>query len=368
MELRDTPVPKTRVGIIGCGKIAHNHARALAAIDVVEISACSDADLDRARSFADQFGIGHAFGTLRELLESGVDIVTVCTPHPSHEAIVVTAAERGVHVLCEKPIAITMAEAGRMIEATERAGVKFGVLFQRRFWPAAQRLRQTVAGGAIGTPVFASTIVRLGRNRAYFDADPWRGTWAAEGGGALINQTIHYIDLMQWFVGSPIIEVSGTISTLVHGDYIDVEDTAVATVRFANGALGSISAGTTFVPGLGNQVLVSGSTGATVSVTEYPEGTAGINDIWTVPGHESYLLPQSTGVDADPPLAQIHQNLTPFHALQIADFVHAVVEDREPLVTGAEACKALAVVLAIYESSRTGRRVKLAAGTAPVPA
>ncbi|GAS99493.1 oxidoreductase [Mycolicibacterium canariasense] len=361
-------MPRTRVGIVGCGKIAQNHARALAAIDVVEISACSDVDLGRARSFADQFEIGQAFATLSELLDSGVDIVTVCTPHPSHEAVVVAAAQRGVHVLCEKPIAITMAEAGRMIEATEQAGVKFGVLFQRRFWPAAQRLKEAVAGGGIGTPVFASATVRLGRDRAYFDADPWRGTWSAEGGGVLINQAIHYIDLMQWFVGSPIVEVGGTISTLVHGDYIDVEDTAVATVRFANGALGTISAGTTFVPGLGNQVLVSGSTGATVSVTEYPEGTAGISDIWTLSGQEAYLPPLSTDVDADPPLAQIHQNLTPFHALQIADFVHAVIEDREPLVTGAQACQALEVVLAIYESSRTGTRVTLATGAEPVPA
>jgi UDP-N-acetyl-2-amino-2-deoxyglucuronate dehydrogenase len=354
-----------RVGIIGCGKIAINHAKALAGIDGVELASCCDIDSARADEFATKFGFAKSFDTVERLLDSGVETVTVCTPHPSHEEVVVAAASRGLNVLCEKPIALTLEGADRMTRAAEAAGVKFGVLFQRRFWPASRRARDAVQDGKIGLPIFASTTVRLGRDRGYFDADPWRGKWDAEGGGTLINQAIHYIDLMQWIVGSPVTELSARFATLRHADYIEVEDTAVASIQFANGALGTISAGTTFAPGLGNQVLVSGDNGATITVTEFPEGSAGINDIWTVPGEESYTQIHSVGIDSDPPLSQIHEGLTPYHGLQIADFIDAVIHDREPLVTGREAQQALEVVLAMYESSRTGQPVTL---SAPTPA
>ncbi|MFE4721297.1 Gfo/Idh/MocA family protein, partial [Streptomyces sp. NPDC056728] len=237
---------KVRVGIIGCGKIALNHAKALLANDNVELLACADVDGKRAAEFADRFGILHAYANSTDLMSSGIDTVTVCTPHPTHEATVIEAARHGLNVLCEKPIAISLAAADNMIDAAESAGVTFGVLFQRRFWEASQRAHQAIRSGRIGTPVFASVSLRLGRDAAYFNSDPWRGTWDAEGGGVLINQAIHYIDLMQWCVGSPVVRVNGSIATLKHGDHIEVEDTAVATLEFANGALGVIQAGTTF--------------------------------------------------------------------------------------------------------------------------
>ncbi|MFE1932062.1 Gfo/Idh/MocA family protein [Streptomyces sp. NPDC059474] len=356
---------KVRVGIIGCGKIALNHAKALLANDNVELLGCADVDGTRAAEFAARFGIPHAYDNAAELMRSGIDTVTVCTPHPTHEATVVEAARHGLNVLCEKPISISLAEADRMIDAAESVGVTFGVLFQRRFWEASRRAHQAVRNGRIGTPVFASVALRLGRDAAYFNSDPWRGTWDAEGGGVLINQAIHYIDLMQWCVGSPVVRISGSIATLKHGDHIEVEDTAVATLEFANGALGVIQAGTTFAPGLGTQVLVTGDNGATVAITEFPEGEPAFNDIWTVAGEESYRSVHSTEIDSDPPLATIHEGLTPYHARQIDDFIDAVVHGREPLVTGREARKALEIVLAIYESARTGRPVPLAA---PEPA
>ncbi|WP_421106625.1 Gfo/Idh/MocA family protein [Streptomyces sp. NEAU-S77] len=350
-----------RVGIIGCGKIALNHAKALLANDNAELYACCDIDGARAAEFATRFGIPHAYDNSADLMRSGVDTVTVCTPHPSHEATVVAAARHGLDVLCEKPISISLAEADNMIDATESAGVTFGGLFQRRFWEASQRAHEAIRNGRIGTPVFASVALRLGRDAAYFTSDPWRGTWDADGGGVLINQAIHYIDLMQWCVGSPVVRVSGNIATLKHGDHIEVEDTAVATLEFANGALGVIQAGTTFAPGLGTQVLVTGNNGATVSITEFPEGEPAFNDIWTVAGEESYRPVHSTEIDSDPSLATIHEGLTPYHALQIDDFIDAVAHHREPLVTGREARKALEIVLAIYESARTGGPVDLGA-------
>ncbi|MFI8790845.1 Gfo/Idh/MocA family protein [Streptomyces sp. NPDC055105] len=357
---------KVRVGIIGCGKIALNHAKALLANDNVELPACADVDGKRAAQFADRFGIPHAYDNSTDLMSSGIDTVTVCTPHPTHEATVIEAARHGLNVLCEKPIAISLAAADNMIDAAESAGVTFGVLFQRRFWEASQRAHQAIRNGRIGTPVFASVSLRLGRDAAYFNSDPWRGTWDAEGGGVLINQAIHYIDLMQWCVGSPVVRVNGSIATLKHGDHIEVEDTAVATLEFANGALGVIQAGTTFAPGLGTQVLVTGNNGVTVSITEFPEGEPAFNDIWTVAGEESYRSVHSTETDSDPSLATIHEGLTPYHAQQIDDFIDAVAHHRAPLVTAREARKALATVLAIYESSRTRLPVDL--GATPVHA
>lgn len=350
---------KIRVGITGCGRIAINHAKALQANPDVELVACSDVDPDRAAAFAGQFGIPQHHGDLNAMLGS-IDALTVCSPHPAHEAAVIAAADAGVHVLCEKPIAVTLDEADRMIAATDAAGVTFGALFQRRFWEASRAAHAAVRDGRVGTPVFGSVTLRLGRDADYFTADPWRGTWAADGGGVLMNQAIHYIDLLQWLVGSPVLRVTGRIATLRHAEHIEVEDTAAATLEFANGALGVISAGTTYAPGLGTQVLVTGSNGATVSVTEFPEGEPAFTDIWTVPGEEAYRQVHSTSTESDPPLSRIHEGLTPYHALQIDDFVAAVREDRDPLVTGREARKALAVVLAVYESSRTGRAVDLA--------
>ena len=345
-----------RVGIVGTGKIAVNHAAALQGIDGVELAGVHDLDPARAAAFAARFGVARHEPDLETFLSSGLDVVTVCTPHPSHEQVVVAAAAHGLHVLCEKPIAVTLAEADRMVAAVGAAGVRFGVLFQRRFWPAARRVHQALDDGRLGTPIVGTLTMRWGRDAAYY-AEPWRGRWDTEGGGALLNQGIHYVDLLQWYLGTPV-RVYGAIRTLKHGAYIEVEDTAVATVEFASGAVATIQAGTTFAPGLGTTVFVSDAAGAAASVTEYPEGT-GHNDVWTVGGEHEYRALLSTGVDADPSLGRIHEDLMPFHREQIAEFVAAVRADRAPLVTGRDARTALAVVLGIYESSRTGAPVDL---------
>lgn len=352
-----------RVGIVGCGKIAINHVRALQELPGVEVGAVSDSDAARAADFAREFGVPNSFTDLDELLSSGLDAVTVCTPHPVHELVVLAAARHGVHVLCEKPMAVTLAEADRMIAATDAAGVRFGVLFQRRFWPAAERITAALADGRLGTPIVGSVIVRLGRDAEYY-AEPWRGRWDTAAGGALMTQAIHHIDLLCSYMG-PAVAVHGRIATLKLHDVIEVEDTAVATIEFASGALASLQVSTTFAPGLGAQVLVSDQAGHTASVAEFPEGTPGQNDIWTLPEEEAYQHVYSTAIDADPDLAEIHQNLMPYHRLQIADFVQAIREGRDPVVTGRQARASLEIILAIYESSRTGQRVALAAALVP---
>lgn len=341
-----------RTGLIGCGKIATIHAMALNLLDLAEFVACCDIDESRARSLADKYGVPHVFTDVRALVTSSlVDAVLVCTPHPAHAEAVVAAAEAGVHVLCEKPIAARLDDADRMIEACERAGVAFGVIFQRRFWPAAQRIRQAIDSGRLGTPILGDCSVRLWRPAEYFAADPWRGKWVTEGGGVLINQAVHAIDLLQWFMG-PAVEVYGRYATLRHQGYIDVEDTAVATVVFSSGGLATIQATTTCHPGFGFRVSIQGDKGGTASVWENPEGDQGYNDVWTVPGEESFR-PVWEWEDKGKPGFPL------FHVRQIQDFLQAVLDGRAPAVTGAEARKSLEIILAIYQSSRTGMPLRL---------
>ncbi len=340
-----------RVGIVGCGKIAINHVKALQALDGVRVTMVVDVDRARAEAFAAEYGIPQAFDDVDLALSSGLDAVTICTPHRVHEAGVLAAAAHGLHVLCEKPIASNLKEADRMIAATDTAGVKLGVMFQRRFWPESLRIRRALDSGELGAPIVGSCIVRFNRDEDYY-SEPWRGRWDTEGGGVLINQAIHHIDLLQWFMGRAV-SVTGRIATLRHGNYIEVEDTAVATIEFESGALASLQASSTFDPGLGAQVLVSDARGRTASVVEFPEGT-GRTDLVTVPGQEEFVAIYQAGMEFDRALSEIHTHLVPVHALQIADFIEAIRDDRPPLVTGVDARRAFAIVMAIYESSRNG--------------
>ena len=343
---------KVKIGLVGCGKIAQTHAAALASLEEAEFTACCDADEGRARELAGKYNVPHVFSDIDALFRSGtVEAVCVCTPHPTHGPIVVAAAEAGIHALCEKPLTVDLAEANRMVEAADRAGIAFGGIFQRRFWPAAQRIRSAIDAGKLGTVTLGECAVRIWRPESYFAQDAWRGKWATEGGGVLMNQAVHAIDLLQWYMG-PIKEVFGRYSTFVHGAYIDVEDTAVATLVGTNGALATIQAASTYTPTFGFRVAVHGTSGATTSVWEMPEGTEGVNDVWNIPGEEA----QQHDWQTDP---QPGRGFPGFHYLQIQDFLQAIRDKRPPAVTGAEARKALEIILAIYESSRTGRVVTL---------
>ena len=341
-----------RVGIVGCGNVAGNHAAAFAGLPGVDLVACCDVDPARAAAFAARHGIAGSVGSVDALLDLGVDVVSVCTPHPTHEAVVTAAAGRGVHVLCEKPIAIDLASAGRMIAACETAGVTLGVLFQRRFWSAAQRIRAAIDDGTLGTPFLGHAAVLLHRDTSYYTADPWRGTWATDGGGVLMTQAVHNVDLLQWYLGE-CVEVHASHATVKHGAAIEVEDTAVATLRFASGGLATLSASTALTPGLGTRVLVTGP-GGTAGLAEYPEGSEAVNDVWAVPGAEAVRPPFGSGLRPDIPLSAINGSLVPFHALQIADFVDAVRAGREPAVTGRDAARSLAILTALYASAKSG--------------
>jgi len=239
-----------------------------------------------------------------------------------------------------------------MIAAAEAAGVLLGVLFQRRFWPAAQRIRRAIDDGTLGQPFLGHASVLLHRDPQYYTATAWRGTWATDGGGVLMTQAVHNVDLLQWFMGQAV-EVSAAHGTFVQP--IEVEDTAVATIRFAGGGLATLAASTALTPGLGTRVQVTGRSGATVGLAEYPEGSEARIDLWAVPGAEAVAAPYGGGLTGDLDLPAINAGLAPFHALQIADFVAAVRDRREPAVTGREAAKSLAILTAIYASAASGR-------------
>jgi predicted dehydrogenase len=348
-----------RAGIIGCGKIAINHADTLRDFPGATLVAVCDSDVERAKQFGDSYSVTGVFCDAQQFFEeSDLDVVHICTPHPSHEQLVLMAATAGVHALCEKPLAVDLASADRMIAAAAEAGVKLGTVFQRRYWPAARRIRSAIEDGTLGTPILGDCTVLIRKDRAYFEEDAWRGRWDTDGGGVLMNQAIHYLDLLQWYLG-PAVRVTGRIATLRHAGYIEVEDTAVATIEFEGGALATVRATTATDPSLGYRVTVTGDAGATVSLIESPIGGPGVNDVWAVDRAEEYSLPWASDIDSSPPQSEVHRNLKPFHAMQVRDFLDAVVEDRRPEIDGIEGRKSLALVQAIYESSRTGSPVTL---------
>lgn len=354
---------KVRTGIVGYGKVAHTHAEALQALPESVLVAVCGRNFERAQAFAARYGID-PYPDLRAMIaDGGVEAIVVCTPHPAHAGPVIVAAEAGVHALVEKPLASSLKDCDAMIIAAWSAGVRLGMVSQRRLYEPVQRVRAAIDAGKIGTPILG-TVVMLGwRDEAYYRSDPWRGKWDAEGGGVLVNQAPHQLDLLQWFMG-PVDELFGYWDNLNH-PYVEVEDTAVAVLRFKNGGVGSILVSNSQKPGIYGKVHVHGANGASVgvqtdggamfiagmtSVLEPP-----INDLWTVPGEE-HLLAQWQAEDRaafDAIDATKH-----YHFLQVQDFVRAIRENRDPMVTGEEGRKAVELFTAIYRSQRDRKPVK----------
>ncbi|GAA3284486.1 Gfo/Idh/MocA family protein [Paenarthrobacter aurescens] len=354
--------PRTfRVGIAGCGAISRNHLEAFHALKNVKIVGVCDVDEERARATAEAWGVPNAVTSVEELLNLGLDIVSVCTPHPTHEEVVLQAAAAGVNVLCEKPIATKLESAERMVAACENAGVQLGVLFQRRFWPASQKIRTAIDDGTLGRAIMAQCSVMLHRAPDYYNRDAWRGTWESDGGGVLMSQAVHQIDLLQWYLGD-VAEVYGKVNTYRHGDFIEVEDSATAVITFTSGAMATLQASTAVSPNLGIQLRITGETGASASLTEFPEGSDGRLDLWAV-GERIVVEPvHPEGVEPNVDLSIINGQLIPFHKLQVQDFVQALENRTEPAITGKDALKSLRILLAVYESSRTGAPVRFAPG------
>jgi predicted dehydrogenase len=350
---------RLRTALVGCGKVGHIHAQALAALPESQFVAVCDASGERAQAFAARYGVT-AYTDVRTMLrDAGVKALSVATPHPLHAEPAIAAAEAGAHVLVEKPLAANLADCDAMLAAAQKAGVRLACISQRRLFEPVQRVRAAIAAGKIGRPVLGVVAMFNWRDQAYYLSDPWRGKWATEGGGVLVNQAPHQLDLLCWLMDDAIAEVSGCWANLNH-PYIEVEDTAIALVRFQQGGLASITVSVAQKPGLFTKVHIHGATGASVGVEtdSGPSFVAGmsqvaappLNDLWTVPGEE-HLLAQFQAEDRAH-FARIDAT-SHYHAQQIRDFL----QDGPCQVSGAAGRDVVALITAIYRSQRERRPV-----------
>lgn len=353
-------IKQLRTGIIGCGKVGTLHAAALQALPESAFTAVCDGDLQRAQAFAQRYDV-RPYSDTREMVErENLQVVVVCTPHPVHARATIEAASAGANVLVEKPLASNLSDCDAMIEAARAAKVSLGVVSQRRFFEPVLRMRQAIEEGRIGRPVLGVVVMLNWRDEAYYRSDPWRGRWDTEGGGVLVNQSPHHLDLLQWLMG-PIDEINGYVANLNH-PYIEVEDSAVASIRFRSGGLGSIVTSLCQKPGIYAKIHIHGSNGASVGVqtdsgASFVAGMSGFsapphNDLWTIPGEEQML----DHFEREDRLRL--EGLDPvyhYHSLQVREFLQAVLEDRPPQVTGEDGRIVVEMFEAIYRSSKTGR-------------
>lgn len=342
------------IGIIGVGMIANFHAKAIADSVNGKLVGCYNRSRERAKTFADTYQC-IAYATLDEMLaDPAIDAVAICTPSGAHLEPALAAAAAGKHVIVEKPLEVTPEKCDQIIAACEAANVKLAVTFQSRFHRSSQLMKSAVDAGRFGKITLGDTYVKWFRTQQYYDSGAWRGTWALDGGGALMNQAIHSVDLLLWLMG-PVKCVSAMMATMTH-ERIEVEDIVVANVQFRNGALGVIEATTTAFPGALKRVEIAGSQGSAVleeeDLTQWTfaeETDADANIRETMSGQT-----QSGGGAADPASIGHHGHTKVFN-----DFIAAIEQDHEPLVNGIEGRCSVELICAIYESARSGQTVTL---------
>jgi UDP-N-acetyl-2-amino-2-deoxyglucuronate dehydrogenase len=307
-----------RVGILGAGGISDTHARAARAIDGVEVVAVHGANREKTAALAHAAGAA-AFDDIDTFLAQPMDIVAIGSPSSLHAEQAIAAVRRGVHVLVEKPLDITTAKIDALIEEADRSRAKVGVFFQERLSPELVALKGALAAGTLGDPVFISGAVKWYRPPEYYGSSRWRGTWKFDGGGALMNQGIHTVDVLLWLFG-PVTRVTGRTANRLHR--VEVEDTAAALLEFESGAFGTIEATTAAFPGFPRRLEVTGTKGTFVH--EEPARTA-------------------TVADATP------------HRRVLEDFIAAIRTNGTPACDAREGRRSVAVIEAIYRSARSGK-------------
>lgn len=340
-------------GIIGCGMIATFHAKAIQEAGG-ELIGCYDQVPAASERIAREFGC-RAYGQLDELLDNpAIEIVTIGTPSGAHQDPAVAAAEAGKHLIVEKPLEVTLEKCDRIIAAAEKAGVVLSTVFPSRFHPSSVQLKKAVEAGRFGRLTLGDAIVKWYRTQEYYDSGVWRGTWKLDGGGALMNQAIHSVDLLAWLMG-PVVEINAMTGLLAH-ERIEVEDVAVANLTFANGALGTLEATTAAWPGYLKRIEIHGSTGSAVIEEE---------DIikwdFAEPADEDGAIRESMagklsggGGAADPAAIGHHA-----HAKQFKDVMEAISSGRKPAIDGYEGRRSVEIIAGVYESAKTGKTVRL---------
>ena len=354
---------KIKTAVIGCGKVGHFHARAFQACPESELVACLGRDMKKTEEFAAIYGI-RAFTDLETMVrETGVQAVSICTPHPNHADIAVRCCELGLHIAIEKPLAASLEDCDAIIEAAKKNNVVGTTISQRRFYKPAQRVKKAIDDGKLGKPILGTVNMLGWRDMAYYRSDPWRGTWKGEGGGVLINQAPHQIDLLLWYMGE-VEELYGMWDTLNHPE-LEVEDTAACVIRFKNGAIGNIVVSNSQNPALFGNVRVHGSNGASVGVQTdggamFIAGVSGIaeppvNDIWTVEGEADQLEAYKA---ADREFFTSVNSTDYFHTEQLSDFLKAIQTGTSPLITLEAGRQTVELITGIYRSMRDGKPIR----------
>ncbi|MDO4551076.1 MAG: Gfo/Idh/MocA family oxidoreductase [Planctomycetia bacterium] len=348
-------------GIIGCGMIANFHAKAIADCPDAKLIGCYDVYTPSAERLSAATGC-KVYSNLDEMLENPeIQIVTVGTPSGAHLDPALAAARAKKHVIVEKPLEITLERCDAIISACKENGVKLATIFPSRFHNSSLQLKAAIDAGRFGRLTVGDSYVKWYRTQEYYDSGAWRGTWALDGGGALMNQAIHSVDLLTWLMG-PVVEIRAMVDCLDH-ERIEVEDTAVAALRFASGALGVIEASTAIYPGYLKKVEIHGSKGsATIEEEdiirwEFMEKIASDEEIF-----EKMRNKISSGGGAADPAAIGHHG----HAKLFADMIRAIQTNTEPKINGAEGRRSVEIILGIYESAETGKAITLPMNSDPV--
>ncbi len=337
---------KTGFGLIGLGAISAIHSKALEESSNCSLVAAFDLKADRVETFSKEHNCKGYSDIDAFLADPKVEAVVIATPSGYHLDPALKAINAGKHVLIEKPLEITLERCNQLIQAAIEKGVKLSGIFQSRFYAVPALIKEAIDKGRFGKIVMIEASVKWYRSQAYYDSGAWRGTWNVDGGGALMNQSIHAIDLLSWFGGN-VSDVKSFASTLSH-ERIEVEDAGVAILQFENGGYGIITGSTSIYPGFQKRIEICGTKGSAIMEEEdlvewkFDEETEGDEDI-----RRKYAAANEAAGGASDPMAINYKG----HMAQFEDFANAIKEDRNPLISGEDAAASVGIINRIYESA-----------------
>jgi len=348
-------------GIVGCGMISHFHARAINDCRGAKLVAGFDTVPAAADKLSEAFGCTPYYDLDDMLADPRIDVVTIGTPSGAHMEPAVAAARAGKHVIVEKPLEVNLRRCDAIIDACQKAGVVLSTIFPSRFHQTCRELKRAIDQGRFGKLVVGDAFVKWYRTQQYYDSGAWRGTWQLDGGGALMNQAIHSVDLMYWLMG-PVREIRARFGLLAH-ERIEVEDTVMATLEYENGAMGVLEASTAIYPGFLKRIEVHGDAGSAMmeeedfKVWEFAKKRKSDEKI-----HAAMQGKESGGGGAADPAAIGHHG----HTRQFDDVLAAIRKGRAPLIDGLEGRRSVEIILGVYKAAETGRAVELPLKSDPV--
>jgi UDP-N-acetyl-2-amino-2-deoxyglucuronate dehydrogenase len=361
-----------RFGVVGCGAIGPTHVGAIGQIAGAKMLAVADLIPERAKAAAGKFAVERVYPSLEKLLEDrDIDVVCLATPTGLHAAAAIAAMSAGKHVIVEKPMDVSLEACDRMIASAEQTGKKLTIISQHRFDASTMLLKKLIDTGELGTIFLADATVKWWRKQEYYDSGDWRGTWALDGGGALMNQGVHTVDVLQWLVGG-VASVYAHMRTAAH-ERIEVEDVAVAALTFRNGAVGTLIATTAAYDGLPVRIDLFGTGGSATlegdnltrlvlkSGKTYQTAEAANHAISVARGGTHSVRDAVARRAASAPAAAAWGDA---HRAQIEDFIQAIRTGTDPLITPRAAREPVEIILSAYASAKQGKPIQLSAAPA----